>query len=158
MNLKNYLETIQNDESIFPMDSYHKDKKIFRVVYPESENLSEKDRIMIDFDKVIHSYDEGFKDGSIYGKVISGAKEAIDKLKDMGFEIVIFTTRASDFENDGKNQKEDVKKWLQKNNIYFDNITAEKLGAVAYIDDKAVRFENWKQVMKIIGDLMNSGM
>ena len=31
---------------------------------------------------------------------------------------------------------------------YVTKVTAEKPRAVAYIDDKGIRFENWKDVLK----------
>jgi hypothetical protein len=154
MNLKKYLEQIQEDESIFPIDSFEKKKKknVLRVVYPEQSNLSgENKRVMIDFDGVINSYKHGWMDGKLVDEPNLDTKEAIDELHNKGYEIVIFTTRASTSNNvdpPASRLVEDLKNYLQTYNIYYDFITAEKLPAVAYIDDRAIRFKNWKQVLE----------
>jgi len=141
----------QNKESIFPMDSFSKPK--LRVVYPENYKQEEQKRVLIDFDRTIHRYSKSWQDGSIYDPPFNGAKEAINYLKDLGYEIVIFTTRASESENeDHELQIKNIGSWLQKNDIHFDRITAEKLNADFYIDDKAVRIENgdWDSVLYTI--------
>lgn len=146
-------------ESIFPMDSYkdeEEEEEILRNKYPtkEQEYFEKKDqeRVMIDFDGVIHSYDNGWQGGEIYGNVIEGAKEAIDVLKEK-YQIVIFTTRASKRYNDLVSSDKlvaDISAWLKEHDIYFDEITGDKLGAFKYIDDKAIKFLNWEQVLNEI--------
>jgi len=147
--IKNHLE------SIFPIDSFPEKKKnnVYKSI--NEEGIKQQSRynktILVDFDGVIHSYHEGYKDGSIYGYVIKGAKEAIEKLKKKGYKIVIFTTRVSPGTNkDYKQQKIDIANWLQKNSIPYDLITSEKLGANYYIDDNAIKFTNWSDVMQKI--------
>jgi hypothetical protein len=167
--IDSFLEKIQNQkESIFPIDSPHTGKaynwkKYYKTV-DETEGIDpsfqDKKRIMIDFDGVIHSYDNGWQNGKIYGSVIKGTKEAINHLKESGYEIIIFTTRASESHNKDPKSEElvsELKSWLNKNNIYFDKITSEKLGAIAYIDDRAIRFENnWNDIIKKINTLKES--
>jgi len=153
MNLKKYLEHIQKDESIFPIDSFEKKKKnVLRTVYPEQTSPStENKRVMIDFDGVISSYKHGWMNGKLVDEPNLGTKEAIDELHNKGYEIVIFTTRAStsyDVGPPASRLVEDLKNYLQTHNIYYDFITAEKLPAVVYIDDRAIRFKNWKQVLE----------
>ena len=151
MNLEKYLKQIQSDESIFPMDSLHKKKKPLRVVYPEQTNNIEQKRIMVDFDGVISSYEHGWNNGKLVDKPNLGTKEALDELHSKGFEVVIFTTRASENHNVEPSSSKlvaELKLWLAKYNIYYDYITAEKLGALFYIDDRALRFQNWKQTLK----------
>ena len=124
----------------------------------EQEHFEKKDqeRVMIDFDGVIHSYDNGWQGGEIYGNVIEGAKEAIDVLKEK-YQIVIFTTRASKRYNDLVSSDKlvaDVSAWLKEHDIYFDKITSDKLGAICYVDDKAIRFENnWKDILDKIKEI-----
>ena len=103
--LKAYLEKLEQNESIFPMDSPATGRKVYRVVYPESE--SKKETLLIDFDGTIHGYSKGWSDGTVYDPPIAGAKEAIDELKQK-YQIVIFTTRASKTQqgNDLDNQLE----------------------------------------------------
>lgn len=162
--LKNFLEDIQdNEESVggFAIDSFPETKKrkrqIIRTIYPESQQEKIPRRAMIDLDGTIHKYSQGYKNGEIYDDAFEGAKNVIDWLKRSGYEIVIFTTRASKENADelGGNHDEQIKKigeWLKKHNIYFDKITAEKLAADFYIDDKAIHISNgdWDTVLNVI--------
>lgn len=158
MNFSDYLEKIQSDESIFPMDSPAKKKKKLKY-YSEADNSTR--RAMIDFDVTIHKYSKGYQDGTMYDDPFDGAKETIDWLKGMGFEIIIFTTRASkeNAEEMGGNhlkQIKNIENYLKDNQIYFDRITSDKLHADFYIDDKAITIENgdWDSVKKIIRSRM----
>ncbi len=167
MTLEKYLEKIQSVEAVgsFAIDSFptvKKKKKVIRVSYPNENQEIKFRRVMIDLDGTIHKYSKGFQDGSIYDEPFEGAKEVIDWLKDQGYEIVIFTTRASkenalNTGDDHIKQISNVGTWLKNNGIYFDRITAEKITADFYIDDKAVAIKNgdWKGVFntikKIIG-------
>jgi hypothetical protein len=113
--------------------------------YINEEKVSK--RAMIDLDGTLHKYSKGYMDGSIYDEPFEGAKEFIDWLKSQGYEIVIFTTRASkenakEFNDDLNKQLSNTKKWLDKNNIKYDRITGEKLAADFYIDDKAINAKN----------------
>jgi len=157
MIIENYLKKIQ-DESIFAMDSIHTRKRPLKISYPNELGTSEQQRIMIDFDGVIHQY-ESWNDGRLNDEVIEGAKETIDELHKQGYEIVIFTTRASTLSNSQPSSDElikNVKQWLKDHDIYYDNITAEKLAAVAYIDDRAIRFEgNWKDTLNKLDEITN---
>lgn len=154
MNVSDYLEKIQNDESIFPMDSPAKKKKVLKY-YSEADNSTR--RAMIDLDGTIHKYSKGYQDGTIYDDPFDGAKETIDWLKGLGFEIIIFTTRASkenaeELGGDHLKQITNIENYLNDNGIYFDRITSDKLGADFYIDDRAITIENgdWDSVKKII--------
>ena len=158
------LEKVKDNEAVggFAIDSFpetkrKKKRQILRTVYPESKDESLPKRAMIDLDKTIHKYSKGYENGAIYDTAFDGAKEVIDWLKQNGYEIVIFTTRASEEnadENGGdhKAQIKKVGKWLKDKGIYFDRITAEKLAADFYIDDKAIHISNgdWKTVLKVI--------
>jgi hypothetical protein len=151
--LKQYLEWLNHeDETIesvggFAIDSFptKSNKKPLTVVYPESvdvDNVNVK-RIMIDFDGTIHKYSEGWKDGTIYDEPMSGSKQFIEQLKNDDFEVVVFTSRLSvsslgqEVVNE---QKKMIEMWLKKYGIEVDGVTAEKLPAVAYVDDRAVEF------------------
>lgn len=163
MKLENYLDKIQKDESIFPIDSFpdkkkKKRKKILRVMFPNEDwMVLEQRRAMIDFDKTIHKYSKGYADGTIYDKPFKDAKEVIAWLKNKGFEIVIFTTRASkenSMETGSDNNKEiqNIENWLNNYGIYFDRITSDKLAADFYIDDKSITIKdgNWQDVLKAV--------
>ena len=152
------------DEAVggFAIDSFpevpkKKKRQVIRTVYPESKDEHLPKRAMIDLDQTIHKYSKGYHDGEIYDDAFSGAKRVIDWLKRQGYEIVIFTTRASEQnakENGGDHNEQikKIKKWLKEKDIYFDKITAEKLAADFYIDDKAIHISNgnWESVLKVI--------
>ena len=99
-------------------------------------------RIMIDFDGVIHNYDNGWQDGVIYGELIPDAKSTIDTLS-KNYQIVIFSTRALNL--NGQDTLTPMKKWLDEKGIYYNDITGEKWPAAFYIDDRAIRFNSWLQ-------------
>lgn len=142
----------------FPGDKKKKKKlKFLRAIYPENKNEGLPKRAMIDLDGTIHRYSQGYKDGKIYDDAFTGAKEVINWLKKQGFEIVIFTTRASveankEFDNDRKEEIKNIIRWLRKHDIYFDRITGEKLAASFYIDDRAIYINNgdWDAVFNVI--------
>jgi hypothetical protein len=177
MNIKAYLEKIQADESIFPMDSFagaddgpydddeypdrnRKPKKVVGTVHERKAHLR---RAMIDLDRTIHKYSKSWQDGSIYDPPFEGAREAINWLKSLGFEIVIFTTRASrenaiETGDDVGRQVAMVEAWLKKYYIPYDRITGEKLAALFYIDDRAIHIPNgdWDHVKSIIEKRLSS--
>jgi len=173
MKLKDYLkklnEEIDNEQLSssasgmgFAIDSFptkahskpFKDKDVLRPVYPnESVNPDssydiDAKRIMIDFDQVIHKYSVGWVDDIIYDEPVGGAKQIIKQFRDDGYQVIIFTSRLSETAN-GKSgvakQRKLIEKWLKKYNIEVDGITAEKLPAEIYIDDRAFNFDNWSK-------------
>jgi hypothetical protein len=167
MKIEDYLNYLQNSsESIFPMDYFNvsRPKVIRKSIYSrrikEQKNESGIMRALIDFDGPIHKYSKGYYDGTIYDDPTDGCKEFIDWLKSLGFEIVIFTSRASEssaaeFGQDVKNEVAKVETWLKDHDIYFDLITAEKLAAMFYIDDRGIHFDNWENVKNEIKNRMN---
>jgi len=180
MPLNKYLNKIQDqdvDEEVssaagmgFAIDSFpttpkkKKKRQVIKDPYPNESRvfIEMKLRAMIDLDGTIHKYSKGYGDGTLYDEPYSGAKAVIDWLKNKGYEIVIFTTRASEenaLENgqDVSKEIEKVENWLSNNGIYYDRVTAEKIHADFYIDDRAVQIKNgnWKEVMKSIKQRMN---
>ena len=116
-------------------------KGIRQHSYPDEEiNLG------IDFDGVIHSNDKGFYDGTIYGDPVEGTEEALKKLSDK-YTLICYTAKAKPDRMliNGKTGTELVWEWLKKHKFdkYISKVTSEKPRAVAYIDDKAIRFSNW---------------
>lgn len=155
--VEKYLNKLNKQESIFPMDSPHLVKKPLRQPYEEDDISGEDDNrknVLIDFDGVIHKYSKGFYDGTIYDPPIEGAKEAIDKLKNK-YRIVIFSARLSPTTNkDVEDQKKNMINWLSKYNIYYDQLSYEKIPAVAYIDDLAIHFTgDWDDILNKVEDL-----
>ena len=150
MNLDQYLKKLQRSESMFPIDSFGPSRKVNKKVLEEIE-IEETPNMLIDFDGTIHKYSKGWDDGSIYDPPISGAKEAIDKLKET-YKIVIFTTRVSPSANkDYLEQTKNIELWMKKYNIYFDEITSEKIPAFRMIDDLAIKFDgDWNKTIEEI--------
>jgi hypothetical protein len=115
----------------------------------ENEN-----QIAIDFDGVIHLNSKGFYDGTIYDNPVPGAVESIKYLADSGYNIIIYTAKAKPDRPliNNKCGVDLIKEWLEKYGLleYISDITAEKPRAKFYIDDKAITFTNWVDVLKII--------
>ena len=174
--LDTYLEKLQTDESIFPMDQYaskgnnpvdsspiepvdktgrNKRKHKIKNLFPENAP-PHKRRVMVDFDGTIHKYSKRWHDGTPYDPPFEKARESIMFLKSLGFEIVIFTARLSEENGDVAGQTKMLEEWLEKYDIPYDRMTAEKLAAEFYIDDKVVRIENgdWDTVIEFIKDRM----
>ena len=111
--------------------------------------------IAVDFDGCIHRYREGFKDGSIYDYPMPGVEEALKKLMEK-YAVFIFSSRDPyqimewmDKKFTVKTQviNDAVKFWEQKDII---GITTKKLPAIVYIDDRALKFISWGQVLREI--------
>lgn len=114
------------------------------------EFRSETEVAAIDFDGVIHNDYKGFADGSLYGPVIAGTREALSLISKT-HQIVIFTAKArSDRPKfEGKTGEELVWEWLEKNGLrhFVHEVTAIKPRAHVYIDDKAIQFKDWHTTM-----------
>lgn len=122
--------------------------------------------IAVDFDGVLHTYDKGWHDGTIYGDWQPGAVEALSRLMHRD-AVFVHTTR----------NPRQVTRWIEQHSGYAFEcttrlprtwwgrrkpfwierglllVTDRKLPAVAYIDDRAVRFETWEQALvAVAGD------
>ena len=119
--------------------------------------------VAVDFDGVLHSYERGWADGSIYGDWKPGAVAALSQLMQQ-YAVFVHTTR---------NPKQ-VARWIERRTGYgvectthpprtwygrrkpFWNqqgvllVTDRKLAAIAYIDDRALRFTNWPDALAAV--------
>lgn len=99
--------------------------------------------VCIDFDSTLYPW------APIYAQPdpLPGAPEAVRRLKDAGYRIVILTSRLSPTwlasakytESDMRDYIEAV---LRRDDIPFDLVTAEKVPAEVYVDDRAIRFRD----------------
>lgn len=108
-----------------------------------SKNAGTPKRISIDFDKVIHGYSHGWMDGTIYDVPIPGAIESIKLLQENNYEIVILTAKSNK-----PDRNKEIRKWLKKYGIKGIKITHTKFPSIAYIDDRAIRFTNWEDIIR----------
>lgn len=120
--------------------------------------------ISVDFDGVIHQYSQGWKDGSIYDPPFEHALYALEVLMKHD-AVFIHTTR----------NPRQVARWIERlswhdidcttrvprnwygRRIPFWNkrgwllVTNFKMAANLYIDDRAYKFENWRDTLEHLG-------
>lgn len=132
--------------------------------------------IAIDFDGVIHKYSRGWADGTIYDEANNDILKLMSQLMDEGYAVYILSTRspwqiarwinkqypwfgdmAYDLEYDryfdrGGREVKVVPFWKKfwDTNKYL-GVTRRKLPAIAYIDDRAIRFTG--DINKLVEDL-----
>ncbi len=105
--------------------------------------------LMVDFDGVLNSYVSGYNRGKLDDAPMPDAVEAMNKLTKAGYEYTVFTTRMATTDDPSK-QKLDIMQWLITHGFPAPrDITCTKGPALAYIDDRAVRFTNWPDVSKM---------
>src|SRR3989338_5913425 len=113
-----------------------------RMEYRAKKINHERPPIAVDFDGVIHGYSQGFGDGSIYDGPIRGVVEAMTKLKEK-YYVYIYSYRTGT-----KEGRDAVGEYLERHGVPYDEISTTKPPAKFYIDDRAIRFKNWKQTLK----------
>lgn len=98
--------------------------------------------VCVDFDGVVHQGPHGLP-GMVRGTLVDGAKEGLQKLKDMGFRVVILTARVD---------LEAVRDWVKKQGLgnLVAEVTNRKPSASAYIDDRATHFTGWKDAVTAV--------
>ena len=84
--------------------------------------------ISLDFDGVIKDV--------MTGEPVDGVYQALDWLISKGY-ILIISTANSDLEG--------VREWLKEHGINLP-LTDKKVSATVYIDDRAIRFQSWRDV------------
>ena len=97
--------------------------------------------VCIDIDGTISHYIE-WVDSKTFGDVLPRCAETVHHLKADGWYVIIYTTRAD---------KEEIQKFLNKNNVPFDainenpnqpaNAAGGKPYADVYVDDRAIQFD-----------------
>jgi hypothetical protein len=107
--------------------------------------------VAVDFDGVVHAYSKGWSDGTIYDEPLPGAFDALRSLMER-YAVFIFTTRdvasvadwISDHSGIRTTNLEPPKFWNGRNELL---VTNRKYPAIAYIDDRGIRFESWTQAL-----------
>ena len=128
--------------------------KIREHSYPD-----EKVNVGIDFDGVIHKCSRGYYDGTVYDEPVDGAFEALKSLS-KDHVVIVYTCKAKPDRGlvNGKTGTELVWEWLENHNMaqFVSKVTAEKPRAKFYIDDKAIKFNNWSEALLEVGLLTKS--
>lgn len=118
-------------------------------------------RLIVDCDGVIA--DKG--NGGQYAKAapLQHGIEQVNKLFDMGYEVVLYTARYGDRENGNIHRQyergyKEWTDWLAKYGVKYTYAWMGKPAGAIYIDDKAARVESdsengWSQVWKEIDNL-----
>ena len=100
-------------------------------------------------------------DGTLYPRAglfaapapMPGAVDAMRRLKGAGFRLVIFTSRLSPtyLAASGENADEQrvyIEGLLARDGIPYDEVTAEKVAAQWYVDDRAIHFDrDWEPIV-----------
>jgi FMN phosphatase YigB (HAD superfamily) len=97
---------------------------------------------LIDFDGVLYPWQPIMAEPD----PLPGAVEAMRRLHDAGVRIVIFTSRLSpkwlaEAGYTHVQQLEHIERLLHRDDIPYDEVTAEKQAAEWYVDDRAIRFD-----------------
>jgi hypothetical protein len=138
-------------------------KTVERKVIKDGFPPAARGVLALDFDGTLFPFksDTGHMNGpkSPYPGAVSFAQTA----KELGFTIVIFTSRLSptwweaegwDFDKAREKQYAYVAGLLNKFKIPYDLITSEKIPATWYVDDRALSFEgDWQTIHeRILGN------
>lgn len=115
--------------------------------------------VAVDFDGVIHAYSKGWQDGSIYDDCVPYAFPSLNELMSR-YAVFVLTSRdpfqvATWLSDVGFTTVVDVegpdhpprKFWDSRGKVL---VTNRKLPAVAYIDDRGIRFESWDQALSAL--------
>lgn len=106
--------------------------------------------LCIDFDDTIIGRDN---------KPLNGVKDAMQRFKDKGWEIIISSARLDPvlWGEQLQFRVDDIVGMLNEHEIPFDKVVTHKPAADIYIDDKGFRFEgNWdiaeRRINQLLGD------
>lgn len=96
----------------------------------------------VDFDHVIHDAAHPCTGRRMGGPMV-GAKDALRLLEGEGYDIVVLTA----------NRTAHIHDWLEFYSFPPYEVTNTKPPAVAYIDDKGIRFTTWRDCLQQLYDL-----
>lgn len=102
--------------------------------------------IAVDLDGVLHRYEQGWTGQVPLEPPVPGAREAVAAIRALGYRVVVFTCRALT-----QLGRAGTIAWLDAHGIEVDEVTAIKPHALAYVDDRAIRFDgDWAAVVRAI--------
>lgn len=111
--------------------------------------------VSVDFDGVLHTYQSGWTGPEPTDPPEPGALEFVTGLIDMGLNPIIVSSRA-----DTISGRLHIKAWLERHGFPPLDVTNEKVQAIAYVDDRAIRYDTgsnaWASVVeeiKVLADL-----
>ena len=114
---------------------------------------NDKNVIAVDFDGVIHKSSKGFYDGTIYDEPVEGTKKGLEYLS-KSYKLVVYTCKANPDRPliNGKTGTELIWEWMEKYDLskYVSDVVYGKPNAKYYIDDKAICFIDWNQILKVV--------
>jgi histidinol phosphatase-like enzyme len=124
-------------------------------------NVEEEFTLAIDLDGVLFKiyWQDGAFDVKKFGEVVPGAREGMRALKKAGFYLIVHTCRTNPELNrtaqcSAAELQKIVELKLKEEGIPFDEVFAGvgKPVAIAYIDDRGIRFESWDDILNKLGE------
>lgn len=94
--------------------------------------------IAVDMDGVLCTEEKTYSRS--LAKPMPEAAESIRKLRKLGHKVVIYSARTWA-------EIEMTEKWLKDNGIEYDGIHLGKIAVDCFIDDRAIGFKSWDQVL-----------
>jgi hypothetical protein len=93
--------------------------------------MADRPVVCVDLDGVLNEFD-GWKAPEYFHPPRTGAREFLEGLEALGYEVVVFTVRWAPW----------VEGWLRQHGLasYVSRVTNEKCAAHVYVDDRAVCF------------------
>lgn len=121
------------------------------------EKTIQKPSVVVDLDGTIAREDS---DDLVANEPQPGVQEALRRLRDAGFEVVVFTCRTNLNGTPRQGPEDDldeIKAWLDHHEVPYDRIDLGYEGkpfGVAYVDNKAVHYDggvgDWEKVVDLI--------
>jgi hypothetical protein len=106
--------------------------------------------VAVDFDGVLHSYVSRWTGVRPADPPEPGAREFVEWLLAAGARVVVVSTRAN-----RRRGARAIRRWLAEYGFPPLPVTRHKVNAVAYVDDRAVRYSsgNWSACRAAVGEL-----
>lgn len=125
--------------------------------FDSKQKIENSKNIAIDFDGVIHKCSRGYFDGTVYDDPIDGSLDSLRKIKNMGYNIIIFSckSRSDRPKVNGIDGTQMIWEWLAKHGVdhLVSDVVSEKPRAAIFIDDKGYRFQNWEDTIAFVENL-----